>query len=287
MPLDSTATYRPLLYEPDSVAPWPVEKPAKVEPAYCQDSLCTLWGGADSCERPSLFTGHSLHVGSNAAAVRNNTAPPDWVFFVVVAIVALVSLYLNRRKLKLTDLLAAAYTTRRLDRLERETGIKNFWGFVPMSLFYLVEVSLVALYISDNMAIDMPSRFAFLNYMLILLALVLFVLLRNGLTMLLGATYDCEQQASVYLTTSCIHHMLGTIVLLPVVSLLLYGTDSIERPMFIAALITIAATELLRSVRGVYQIFSRAGNRSLYLFYYLCILELVPVLVLLKLLSIL
>ena len=54
-----------------------------------------------------------------------------------------------------------------------------------------------------------------------------------------------------------------------------------------ASMAAIILTEAVRVLRGVYIIFSKVGNRSLYLFYYLCILELVPALVLVKLLNIL
>lgn len=276
-----------MLTASDSVAPWPVEAPTDVEVLFTQDSLYKLWSGCDSCERTSLFAGHSLQPSSDAAAVRINTVSPDWVFFVVVLLVAMVSLYLNRRKMKLLDLIVAGFTSRRLERLERESGTKSLWGFLPMSIFFIFEVALVLLYASQSMSLQLPSSHAFLNYMLLLLLTMLFVLLRNGLTLLLGATYDCQSQSLAYLSNSCVHHMIGSLLLMPLLCLLFYGNASMEIPMFFASMAAIILTEAVRVLRGVYIIFSKVGNRSLYLFYYLCILELVPALVLVKLLNIL
>ena len=275
--------YKPLIYTHDSFDAWPVYEP--VTAAYDVDSMPVLWGGADSVERESLFTGHALRPAYGGVGERYSDAASDWTFIVLVIIVALASLYLNRRKMRIRDVLAAAYTSRRLERLERESGVKSLWGMLTMSLLYVMEVSLAVVHVCRQADIELFVSSDFVSYLLLVVLLSFFVLLRTGLTKMLGATYDCEEKAMLYLYNSCVHHLLGALALMPIVSLMLYGGNGVGEAMRVAALSVVGAVGLLRFVRGVHLIFTGASNRSLYLFYYLCIFEIVPPLLLLRVLN--
>lgn len=223
--------------------------------------------------RPSLFRHTTLPVSHDSLQERAATAPAPWLFAALVAIVALMFLYYNRNKLRIAELLKAAADHRAMDRLVRGNNL-NTARLVPMGLFVTVTLA-TSIYI---MALTHNGIAAWL---ILTAALSAAYMLRNLVARLLGNVFDDSDTVSTCITSNYIYHMLLATAITPLLLLQAYLPAGRDIAFYlIAALTTLClATRLIRSLQ-LFLTFSK--SRSFYLFFYLCTVEAVPLLVLAK-----
>jgi len=270
---DSTTYQFPFLPMEDTT-PAPAETPLAMEQL---DSIFQALADAPKVQRKSLFKEHKLQ--SDAVnRPRQENAVPDWVFLAVTLMVGLVCLMVNLSRLKITQVLESLINGRSLGRLVRENMSKRFRMLVPMSIIYVGAIALMAYaFITRYGAGGMEGLTLFL---LLLGVCVGYYFVRNGIILLLGAAFDDFSFAQFYISNTYIYNMIGAIALPPMLFLALYC------PMAPALLYVCLGWVILlfvvRLVRGLILVFPNAKNSCFYIFYYLCIFEIVPILVLLK-----
>lgn len=259
------------------------EDPAEwVEPVYvaCYDSVLAPFRDMPVVQRPSMFAASEQHRDVVAPQERAAGHQYDWVFGIVVLLLATMSIYLNRRKFKLKELLASLFDKRVLFRVFRDNNLKPF-SLMPIAIIYLAGIALLAVQGAGRLSVDMMPLPEVVIYLLLLVGLLLFFLTKNGLTLLLGTIFEELGNAKLYITNTYLFYFVGGLLTVPFMLLMTYN-ETLALGTMIAYASVIVILFVVRMLRGVQLILSSSNSSKLYLFYYLCIFEIVPILVAIK-----
>ena len=260
-------------YQWDSViAAQPQE--AKFAGVAMMDSVFSQEVPSDSLLRTSLFTGHSLKRVDSNLIPRHDTTMPSWLFVLLLALTALLTLYYRSHKLRLSDLLASLTSSRTMDRTLRNNNLLRTALLIPAALLM---TACVALPVHQTAMAHTGVG----GYLLLWAGLSAAYLLRNGVVRLLGSIFDNTAAIEIYLTSNYLYHLTLATLLLPLLFPYLYLPWGHDTLFYILAGIVVVEL-VMRLFRGLQLFLTQSKSAHLFLFYYLCIVELVPILVLAK-----
>lgn len=239
------------------------------------DSLLPAREAQPALQRPSMFRHHALQVEHTEFGERLYTHEPAWVFVSLVVLTALLCLYYRIRKIRPLALMRAAVDDRALDRLVRDCNLNRGVVMVSMGLLLVGALALPIVRLLEPFA---PWWY----YVAVAAGGGLLYVLRNGLMRWLGNVFERKQEVSLYITNNYIYHLLEASVLTAGLFLFIYlPTGSIALSLSLGVLLGVAC--VMRMIRGAKIILMHPNASDFYLFYYLCIVELIPALVPLRL----
>lgn len=245
------------------------------------DTLTSVYERADDIRiYKSLFEGHSLQVEHLDAILRKPVESHDWVFGVILALVLLIFVYLRNYRIPITELVKAAFDSRVSERILRENNLSHRSSMIPIAIIYIGTISLTGYYmISKHTHFIETTDAALLGGIVLVVTIV--HLLQNALTHLFGASFQCTEATHEYLTNNYLFRMFASIIILPLLLLLFFSPRGTEIFLY-TVLATGAVFFILRLIRGAQIILTIPNGSKFYLFYYLCTLELAPLLILAK-----
>ena len=223
-------------------------------------------------QRPSLFTGHTLVQHDNGLQTRTDNTAPAWIFAILVLLSALLCIYYRLHKITAKNLLHSLVDSRAMDRMLRNNNMPRIVQLIPMGLLMVASLSLPVAHFSDHIP--------FGSYLLLSAAAMLAYLLRNLLLRLFGTIFDDNTAVVSYITSNYLYHLVLASVTLPLLFLFFYLPRGNVALDILAGLIVLEF--ILRLVRGLKLFLTQSSNAHFYLFYYLCIVEIIPILVLIK-----
>lgn len=228
----------------------------------------------DTVFRKSLFQRHSLQVQHTDSPVRPDIAEPAWIFVALILLTSLLCLYGKLRKIRLLTLLKSLMSRRSMDRMVRDCNLNRSIIMLPMGLLLVAAVCLPV----HRMAM---AHTGVPGYLLLTLAVSLLYMLRNGIFRLLGNTFENKPGVALYMTNNYLYHfveaMATTVMLFP-----FFYLPGAQTPMLVAIVVFLALAFVIRFGRGVKVFLTLKNSSSFYLFYYLCIVEMIPILVIIK-----
>ena len=231
--------------------------------------------------RPSIFAHHSLQLVHSEPLPRQVSASHLHITISVAVLFVLLCIYYKVHGLKFLHAVSALFSTRLFDAVQREANLVRRSSFVPCLFFFAASVGVYVGAVRHFL--HMPSV-GMGEWQLILVvagASVLAFGLRNIAILLLGRVFDCAEATDRYILQGYMIQLVVTSVMLPIIFFLCFsymnGTTSvviISLPLIIGFIYN-----LISAIR----IFFVAAKASyFFLFYYLCTLEIVPLLILLK-----
>ncbi len=236
--------------------------PAMLDSIFCEHDSVVY--------RPSLFSSHSLMPQDRNLTPRPDSTTAPWIFGVLVLLTALLCLYYRMRKITFGPLLTALVDSRAMDRMLRNNNMTRSIQLFPMGM---LTVAVVALTLQP-----VPLW----QYLLLTAGLIVAYALRNGLMRFLATVFDNSGAVSTYVISNYLYHLTLATLLLPMLFLHFYLPRGGEMMLYV--MVGLVAVEFLtRLVRGLKLFLTQSSGAHFYLFYYLCIVEIVPILVLLKL----
>ena len=240
------------------------------------DSVFAPRAEAEVRQHPSMFRGHTLAVNHQDIVSRPSQGVPAWTFAALLILVGLLCLYFRQHKIAFGSLVKSVFDSRAMDRMLRGSNLIRTFQLIPMGLLLL---AVLALPIAQMPAMtQLPSPVAFL---LLTLALGIAYLLRNGLFQLLGTVFDSNAAVTLYINSNYLYHLLLATILTPLLFLYFYLPGGSGTIIYI--ILGIVAIEfILRVFRGLKLFLTHSSGSRFYLFYYLCIVEMVPILLLIK-----
>lgn len=250
--------------------------PAPAEPLYVGlDMIDSIFAPrAAVAPPPSLFEGHTLVPAHTGLLLRPDVAPPAWTFVLLLLVVAGLLVYCYNHQLRFRELLPALFSRRNLDRLLSDRNLGHLYQLLPIALLCTATLAL------PLHRMLLPST-GLLGALVVWAGLGVVYLLRNALTRLLGLVFDVSDAIGVYLANGYLFHLVLTILLLP--AALLYFYAPFAPPFGIALLAALLLVGWLgRIVRGISLFFAHPVGQHFHLFYYLCTVELIPILVIIK-----
>ena len=270
MPTDSIIEIQPF-YLLDT----PYVAAEQVEQVYCVplDSVFPAREPAPAVVRRSLFSGHTLQPSHNDLVLRQQPMASPWIFILFIALAAMTYFYVSSRKIKLMELLRSTVDRRVMDRLVRGN---NLTPLRLMSIGLLLS-SIVAVTVS-HMAL---GQLGFLGWLTAAVALSAAYMTRWGLLRVLSRVFEAEEAMNAYINSGYLYHLVLSIALLPLTLLLVYMPWG-QTAMLVAMGILTGLTFAMRIFRGIKLFLTISHAHNFYLFYYLCTVESIPVLILIK-----
>lgn len=270
------------MIQTDSLLPYtpPADTAQSHEGYLCvYDSLFTPLEQAEPVIRKSLFTHHQLQVKTSHEITINRTHAPGWMLGLIAISILLVCIFLRNKQIRLINLVQAALDHRALDRLLRDTNLTHPMDLSPVALIALLPLSLIGYHCllshSSNPLYDI------LHYLLFLLLVIVIYFTRNGLLRLLGGAFYNSESVGVYIANNYIYHFLYGIVATAMAFFVCYTGDASNTFAVIFCGI-ICVLLLFRFFKGMQIILTLSKSSKLFLFYYLCILEIVPMAIVAK-----
>lgn len=232
----------------------------------------------------SLFTHHTLPVTHTHEIAIQRQGAPGW-FLAFIALSFLLScIYLRSKQINVIDVLQSAVDRRAMDRNLRESNMTHNGDKAPIAVLMLIPVALLLYYYFMKPSIQ-NTWIQIGQYLLLLLSCTGAYFLRNGLIRFVGSAFENEESVSLYLTSNYVYHMLYGIVATIMCFFVCY-TDSMGPIFFKITLGILAFLFISRIIRGMQLILTNSNTLKLYLFYYLCIFEIVPIIIVSKLLTV-
>lgn len=243
------------------------------------DSLFVATDSTAPTVRKSLFTHHELQVHHTYEATLNRQSSPAWFLIVILLSILFTTLYLRAKQLTPASLFQASTDHRALERILREENLTHKADLFPIALLLSIPLTLVIYF--NIMPSDITPWSAILQYIALWAGIIVVYFLRNGVLRRLGNAFDNSESVSLYISSNYIFHIAYTVACAVMAFFICY-TGSAGQNFLIALGIIIGILFLCRMIRGLNLILTLSKTPKLYLFYYLCILEIVPILVLIK-----
>lgn len=223
--------------------------------------------------RSSMFRSHSLQ--PSHVDLQNRPEPMEpWIFGLVVLLTALLGIYYRSRGIKMKLLLHSLVNRHALDRLIYEGGLSRRIALVPMGMMLCGAVSLMVY-------IYAMQHIGFIGFLLLLVTLMVAYLLRNAICRMLGNIFDNRNAVEAYITSNYLYHLVLATLLAGILYPLAWLPEGRDA-MSVVVVVLVGLVFLMRFVRGMKIFFVESMGARLYLFYYLCIVELIPVLALMR-----
>jgi hypothetical protein len=234
-------------------------------------------------EKPSVFfTSHPHRSTAELKSVPSPKWQPDWILGILLTcfiILAWVQFFYPKR---LAQILVAPYSKRNLNLLVREGKLLTERISVGLGVIYCLLFPLMAYLFYDLSEQQKYGNFlsGFSVYMILVAGILLFWVIKILLIKFLGIIFRTQETTSEYLLNTMIFNFLIGLVLLPFLVFVVY----LKSLFFLQVCFGVTVLLLLFSFfRGFMTGILLRKFSYLYLFVYLCSLEILPLIVLMKL----
>lgn len=206
---------------------------------------------------------------------------PDWIFWVFLTMGILIAWIQVTDFSRFRQLMRAMFSGREMHLLVREGFALNNRIFYPLGLLYIGSLAMIIIYfISDGVSAGSVQISAFQAYLIIGLVIVGFWAVKMLIMHFLSAVFQTDDTNRFYILNILISISFLGIVLFP---LLITGVYLKSEMVLFTCLIIIGLISLIRIWKGFLIGITLTRFPHFFLFVYLCSLELLPVLVLAKL----
>ena len=228
----------------------------------------------DTAFHESMIVPHDLPVVHDGLQGRPDTTAPAWIFISLLLFSTMMCLIFRMRNIKWSLLLKSAIDLRAMDRLVRDCNLNRTITMLPMGLLLVAELCLP---VHQS---QLPQN-GILGYLGLFVAVAVLYILRNALLRLLGNTFDRKQETTLYITSNYLYHFIEAVAVAVLLFLYFYLPDG-RATMTWILVVFLGLGFLIRFFRSVKLFLTHPNGSSFYLFYYLCIVEIIPIIVLLK-----
>lgn len=235
--------------------------------------------------RESILAGHRFQTDKTVAHSRCRNSQPDWIFIVLLVITFCLVKLLRGFYGSAQETLVAAVSKIRLGLQLRQNNFTKPNVETLTGLIYSSVLSLVVFLVMGEYGVSVVS-IGILDYLIVCMAIFLFVVLKMGLMRLLGNVFECNMCTAAYVANVNIYNVLTSIMLMPLLLAACYSQLPLMSMIYIMGG-GVAAMFAMRLLRGTILILSESQFSKHYLLYYAIVVEIIPLLILGKTLNIL
>ncbi len=245
---------------------------------FCEDSVFKSPDQSALPERVSLFKNHLLKAEHCGEVKRVEDGDGGYLFGVMLILTVLLLVFCQVRKIELKKCVMSVLSMRHTNIMVREAGLKNDLSLWPLPfIYYSVQGALG--YVAATKLFG-EEIYGMLGLPVLVGSFLAFSFLKYLLIKLLGLACNGEEAVSMYLISGSFFQQIGSVLLIPLTIVGYY----VEKNVIWVAGAVAALFFVLRLGRGLAMVLSRSAGSKLYLFYYLCIVEIIPILVIAKVL---
>ncbi len=228
----------------------------------------------------SLFTGHSGVPASFNTKQRPDNNPPVWVFVTVVLVALLLGKVYSGYKGRKIDLLLSPFRRFSLRSLLNERAVNKASENLFVNFLYSVLLSLAGFFVIRHFGVSLTGK-PWMDMLVIEAFTFVFIYVRVLLVKFIGSVFNYKISTGGYILNQSICNLICGILLVPVLLLGFYsGLDAAV--MLYALTVVISVMFLIRVVRGSLLMLSESQFSKIYMLYYMFVIEIVPVVVVAK-----
>jgi len=234
----------------------------------------------DKPEIRSFFTGHLL----KANRIQHNAFSlyqPDWILALLIVSFILQAWVQFVYRKRFRQLVLAPFSKRFLNQLVRDGNLFNERLSLALGIIYFISVALLIYEVNDLLLegkIPPPLK-EFSFYLIIILSLFLYWVVKVTGIHMLGMVFKTENTTGLYLLNVLVINIITGMILIPLLVLVIYMKSLF---LLYITLIIIILSLLFLFVRGFLIGLSLTKFSYLFLFVYLCTLEILPLIILIK-----
>jgi hypothetical protein len=234
----------------------------------------------DKPEIRSFFTVHLLKV--NKIHLNSvNRYQPDWILALILVCFILQAWVQFVYRKRFRQLILAPFSKRFLNQLVRDGNLFNERLSLALGIIYFIGIALL-IYEVNYLLLEghTPSPLTeFSFYLMIMLSLFLYWVVKVFGIRLLGMVFKTENTTAMYLLNVLVINIITGLVLIPLMVLVIYMKSIFF--LYITLIILILSL-LFLFVRGFLIGLSLTKFSYIFLFVYLCTLEILPLIILIK-----
>jgi len=229
----------------------------------------------------SVFEPHNLKP-KHSAPLAIERQSSDWITLIFLACLFILAWIQTSYSKRLSQIFQAAAQPHHLNQLEREGNL--FKERITLGLaFIYYTISSIFIFLIIKQFAGVPVGLSNLTFTAIVLAgLFIYESLKSGLIFASGIIFDTVESSRQYRLNIMIFNFLIGVILLPVVIISFYWSSTF---LLTTGIIIISLLLLYRLYRGILTGITNKSYNLFYLFLYLCTLEILPLLLLYKVIS--
>jgi len=229
----------------------------------------------------SVFEPHSL-VQKHSTPLAIERQSSDWITLIFLACLFILAWLQTSYSKRLSQIFQAVAQPHHINQLEREGNL--FKERITLGLgFIYYTISSIFVFLITREYIGMPAGLNNLSFTAIVFAgLFLYQSLKSGFVFASGVIFDTRESARQYQLNIMIFNYLIGIVLFPVAIITFYWNSQF---LLISGIILVSLLLIYRLFRGILTGITNNSYNLFYLFLYLCTLEILPLLLIYKVIS--
>jgi len=232
----------------------------------------------DSSPSAGIFQGHQLAPKDQPRPVHNLST--DWITVLLIICLVIIAWIQNNYAKRLRQVLRSVALPYYINQLEREGNLYNERISLGLGFIFLVSTSLLAYKIFSMYQPFGHSMHEFYSFLIIFGGIVAFVALKGLLIKLTGIIFKTQEHAHAYRLNALIFNHTTGLFILPVLFFVFYWR---AQPFIWIAICIISILLIYRFVRSIMIGISNTKFSVFYLILYLCTLEILPIVILVKL----
>lgn len=233
--------------------------------------------------RPSMFAPHLLKI-KHMQQQTLNTYSTDWILITLLLCISLFAWIYYSSSKRIKQIFNAILSNRSINQLSRDGDLFKERITIPLTLNYLVTFSLFVFFIIHHFAnLKVNNLFTVFSFFKLLALISLLVLVKWSITSFIGFVFKNNNASNILLLNGLIFNIVIGIMLIPLNIFLIYTNLSISANILYFGIFTILIINAIRYYRNIIIGISYSKFSQFYLFLYLCTLEILPLLIIIKL----
>lgn len=235
----------------------------------------------DTVTAPSLFKNHLLSVKNSKPEIHFTKYDFLISGILLFLYILFVWMYVSNYK-KLSQIIKGFYINRFSNQLSREDFAIGNRVSIFLSVFFITTLSLFINRVLSYFGFQLFESDFFL-IIIIVFALITTYAVKFATIKLLGYVLNVEKEAKDYMMTIFLFCNTLGLFMLPIVICLTFVKQVSPGIFIYTGIVMIITFFIIRMIRGLILGFNSSGISKIYLFMYLCTLEILPLVILLKL----
>lgn len=231
----------------------------------------------------SLFESNLLTTHEIQPKVKN-VAHTDWVTSVLLVVVGIGCILNISYRNRLRQLFNAFVSNRFVGQIVREENVMFQRISIFLTLLFLFVTSLFIFQISRYYSFPLTTSASFTTFSVIAFALLSFYFIKISTFNFLGFLLKIEKEMKEYVFTIFLYNHFVGVGLIPIVVLLAFVPNIPQKGVILFGLSFFVFAFLVRTLRSYGNVSASSRFSIFYLFLYLCALEILPLVVITKLL---
>jgi len=232
---------------------------------------------------PTIFSKHLLVAKDKPTEMQNNNMS-DWLLLInLLGFILFIWVIVSFRK-RMKQIFNSLFTNRALNQLIRDGDLSKEFIILPLLSIYFLTLSLFILFLFKYYYnIQQSFLFDFYFFLKLLTIIVLLYGVKIIFIRFISNIFRNYNVTSYYLLNSYISNIIIGFLFLPLLFLYTYSDKIISDKILIICTIIIILFNLIRIGRNIISGINYSKFSSLYLFLYLCTIEFLPIIILIKL----